>query len=301
MANRNRRQEVLADLTAKMIESLESGVAQPDGWTPPWHLASGTTNAATGRRYRGGNALVLSVAVALGGLTPPFATYRQWKALGGQIKKGERGHTILVPKPFTKIVDGEEVQRIYWGAATVFAASQQEGWTPPPAPEVSAGEVPAAALAWVEEFTARFDVRHVDSGEAFYMPASDHIQLPNPSGFYSYADYVATLAHESTHASGHPSRLNRFTTTDVPTRQERAREELVAELGSALVGNEVGIATGLRDSHRDYLASWLQILKDEPEALWQAATAAEAAADWVLGSESSKTDPVSNTAQPVPA
>lgn len=93
--------------------------------------------------------------------------------------------------------------------------------------------------------------------------------------------FYATLFHELTHWTGHPSRLGR----DLKNRfgdKGYAIEELVAELGSAFLAVDVGIATEPRPDHAAYVADWLKVVKADPRALPTAAAKASAAAEFVL-------------------
>jgi antirestriction protein ArdC len=85
--------------------------------------------------------------------------------------------------------------------------------------------------------------------------------------------------HELTHATGHASRLDRKLITSFGTR-DYAREELVAEMGSAFLCASLGILPTVR--HADYLASWLEVLRGDNRAIFRAASAASKAADWLL-------------------
>lgn len=276
---------VMADLTARFVADIEAGLADPAGWTFPIHrtgFLGGATNAATGKRYTGGNAWLL--AFCGGG---PWATYRQWQSLGAQVRKGETGTTILRPRMVkredTDRRTGETRERrvvVGFSTATVFAAAQVDGWTPPPAPAAPADPY-AVAAQWYDAISAAVPVVTIDTPEAFYVPATHTVHLPARAHFTSTERFYATAAHEYAHASGHASLLARDTLAE-RGRDNYAREELVAELAAAVTCHELGITADLRDSHRDYLASWLRALKNDPGELWRAAGAAQRAATWVL-------------------
>lgn len=91
--------------------------------------------------------------------------------------------------------------------------------------------------------------------------------------------WVLCRYRHNTHATGHPSRLARNLTTGFGTK-DYAREELVAEMGSAFLCAALGIVPTVR--HADYLASWLEVLREDNRAIFRAASAATKAADWLL-------------------
>lgn len=120
-----------------------------------------------------------------------------------------------------------------------------------------------------------------ENNEAFYRPITDTIYLPRRQNFENDAYYNATALHELAHATGHASRLNRDTLVDAG-RENYAREELVAEIASAFMGYHLGCDTSLvRDSHKAYVQSWIQDIKEKPEALGKAITEATKASNYM--------------------
>ncbi|MGL4285021.1 MAG: zincin-like metallopeptidase domain-containing protein, partial [Phreatobacter sp.] len=119
----------------------------------------------------------------------------------------------------------------------------------------------------------------VGGNRAFYVPAHDYVQVPPQPAFFEQINYYRTCLHELTHATGHASRLARNLTTGFGTK-DYAREELVAEMGSAFLCAALGIVPTVR--HADYLGSWLDVLREDNRAIFRAASAATKAADWLL-------------------
>ena len=116
-----------------------------------------------------------------------------------------------------------------------------------------------------------------------YTPARDIIQLPPFEAFRSAESYYATLAHELTHWTRHPSRLDRDFGQARPGDEGYAREELVAELGAAFLSADLELTPETRDDHAAYLESWLRILKSDKRALFQAAAHAQRAVNFLQG------------------
>ena len=121
-------------------------------------------------------------------------------------------------------------------------------------------------------------IRH-GGNQAFFAPSSDHIQMPLFESFRDAPSYYATLSHEATHWAGASHRLNRDLSRYHKDRSERAREELIAELGSCFLCADLGIAPELepRPDHASYLDSWLKVLSEDRRAIFQAAAHAQRA------------------------
>ena len=123
------------------------------------------------------------------------------------------------------------------------------------------------------------DVRH-GGDEAYYVLSDDYIQMPAFELFHDSQAYYTTLAHESVHWTRHASRLNR--TFRGSYQVPYANEELVAEIGSAFLSAELGIAPAIREDHADYIGAWLRILEDDNKAIFRAASHASKAVNWLL-------------------
>src|SRR5205807_2983147 len=111
----------------------------------------------------------------------------------------------------------------------------------------------------------------------------DAIQLPVPEAFRDAESYAATKAHELTHWTKHPSRLDRDFGGKRFGDTGYAREELVAELGAAFLCADLGITPEPREDHASYLAHWLQILREDKRAIFSAAADAQRAVDFLDG------------------
>ena len=104
--------------------------------------------------------------------------------------------------------------------------------------------------------------------------------------FVSFKDaecYCSTLAHEMTHWTKHPSRLDRDFGRRKFGDQGYAREELVAEIGAAFLSCDLGITPEPREDHAAYLDHWLKVLNDDKRAIFQAAAHAQRAIDFLHG------------------
>lgn len=277
-------EDISAQLAATMVAALEQGIADPDGWQAPWHGAEfwGAVNASTHKHYTGGNAFSLGLYEwAFDGVRGPWATYRQWQSIGGQVRKGEKGFVIAVPRPCKRTNDDGTVDEwVMFRTATVFHSNQQDGWERPAQAEPT-GEDCADADALIDRVSAEVDVRWTDEPRAFYSPSSDYVSLPARGMYADAAHYYSTCFHEFGHMTGHASRLDRAQ-SNVFGSKEYAKEELVAEFTAAILGAGFSIATGLADHNRDYLANWVSALHDDPKILWDASGQAAKAAKWLV-------------------
>ncbi|MGO6726395.1 ArdC family protein, partial [Rhizobium ruizarguesonis] len=125
-------------------------------------------------------------------------------------------------------------------------------------------------------------IRHGGSA-AYYAPHRDYIQMPCLDAFRDDASHVAVLSHEMTHWTGAARRLDRDLSRYAKDRSERAREELIAELGSAFLCADLGIVPELepRPDHASYLDSWLKVLHHDKRAIFSAAAHAQRAVDYL--------------------
>ena len=129
-------------------------------------------------------------------------------------------------------------------------------------------------------------IRNERQDRAFYRPSTDCIVLPMREQFPQIAEYYSTAFHEATHSTGHTSRLNRLNTSAFFGSEDYSKEELIAEMGSAILMNELGIETP--DTFRNsaaYIQGWLKALEDDSRLIVSAAGKAEKAVRLILNLE----------------
>jgi antirestriction protein ArdC len=141
---------------------------------------------------------------------------------------------------------------------------------------------PEGRAAELDSFFAGIpaNLRH-HGAEAYYEPTPDRVTMPPAHLFAGFDHYYATLAHELSHWTGHPSRLSRNLKNRFGT-SAYAAEELIAELSSAILGAELGLPVTHLDSHASYIEHWLKLLRDDDRAILTAAAKAEEAATLLL-------------------
>jgi antirestriction protein ArdC len=135
------------------------------------------------------------------------------------------------------------------------------------------------------------EIRH-GGNSAFYAISSDHVQLPPFESFKDPESYYATLLHELTHWTRHEKRLAREFGRKRWGDAGYATEELVAELGAAFLCADLAITPEPREDHAAYLASWLEVLKNDKRAIFTAAAHAQRAADFLRARQQSTTSSV---------
>ena len=263
-------------LTDSLIEALEN--VETGSWKMPWDCAEGglPVNIASGKAYRGVNVLQLWVA---GYGSSVWGTYKQWKAKGGQVQKGERGVTIVFYKPIEKVkADGTKDKFLLARAYTVFNIEQTDIEPVETTDEITD---PVAIDATADTYLASLGavVKH-GGGRAFYQPREDFIQLPQRDDFHDTAGYYSTSFHEHTHWTGNSKRVDRDLTGRFGD-ESYAFEELVAELGAAFLCHKTGVTKQPREDHAKYLKSWLKVLKNDEKAIFTASSKAQQAVDWM--------------------
>ncbi len=311
-------------ITDQIVEAIEAGLEK--GWEMPWHRTGGASlslafNAKSGHRYRGINVLLTRLAMIAGGWTNPgFVTFKQAKALGGSVRKGEKSTKVVLWKNFDRkatadealdssgnlrdgfirVGDGFRRKSFFLKTYSVFNVEQcdelPERLYSMNAPEektdfskLSEEERVAAAEELIAATGA--SIRH-GGDVAAYNIGTDSIRLPDFERFESPAAYYSTAFHELGHWTGAESRLDR-------TYGERfgdtayAREELVAELTSAFLCADFSFEG--RTQHPEYVANWLKVLKSDSKAIVVAAQRAQKAADFIVeGNGAAETAPSSS-------
>lgn len=298
------RANLYDEVTNRIVAELEAGRVP---WVQPWGRPNGQgfsaapglpRNALTSRNYSGVNVLILwGAVIECGYPSQSWLTFRQALEAGGNVRKGERGTTVVYADRFTPEADkerarltGDEARAVpFLKRFTVFNVAQCEGLRPglaagpAPLPERQIVPVAEAVIA-----ASGVDFR-IGGNRAFYVPAHDYVQVPPQPAFFEQINYYRTALHELTHSTGHASRLDRKILNPFGSK-DYAREELVAEMGSAFLCAALGIEPTVR--HADYLASWLEVLREDNRAIFCAASAASKAADWIMArhTEASESD-----------
>ena len=273
-------------VTEQVIKQLESGVAP---WRKPWHTLP-PANLVSKKPYRGINVFLLAFA---GYGSQYWLTYRQTQALGGNVRRGEHGSKIVFWKCKTReaeSADGEIEERksAFLRYYAVFNLEQTEGLKAllrlPPAFPIESAEEIVKGMPNPPAFE--------QDSRAAYIPSRDTVTLPSRTAFESQAEYYSTLFHELTHSTGHAKRLGREGIDKIQPfgSEDYSKEELVAEMCSAMLCGVAGIEQATISNSVAYLRSWINRLKADSRLVVSAARAAQEAADYIRG-ESPKDSP----------
>jgi antirestriction protein ArdC len=279
---------IYENVTRKIVQAIEKGAGT---FEMPWHaMVDRPLNALTENKYQGINTLQLWVASQLEGYELPYwASYKQWQKLGAQVRRGEKAQLVVYYENRTEETRDEKGQIVENSYAvcrtsTAFNVAQVDGWT---APVMNMSDK-TVSLEQAEALVKASGASIKQGGsEACYYPKGDYIQMPARKFFKDSATrsategYYGTLLHELTHWTGHPSRCNRDLKGRFGT-EAYAMEELVAELGSAFLCADLKLTQEVRPDHAQYVASWLQVLKSDPKAIFTAASKAAYAADFLI-------------------
>jgi antirestriction protein ArdC len=284
------RQDVYTRITDTIVASLEQGVRP---WMKPWSVGNTAGRIIrplrhNGQGYSGINILMLwASATEQGFVAPIWMTFKQAQELGAHVKKGEKGSLVVYANTITKTESddaGNEVERDipFMKGYTVFNVEQIEGlpqiYYTKPTPRHDG----PARIEHAEKFFTNTgaDIR-IRGDRAYYSHDGDYIAMPPIESFDTAESYYATLAHESIHRTKHPSRLDRDFGRKQWGDEGYAREELVAELGAAFLCADLELTPEVRDDHASYIASWLQVLKNDKRAIFSAASHAQKAVDFL--------------------
>jgi antirestriction protein ArdC len=288
------QQEIREKITNQIIDALKSGGIPP--WRRPWGTQAGAgfpVNFETKRRYSGVNPLLLQMAAQRHGFKSKYwATFKQWKNLGGTIQRrphhvppGEWGCSVVLFKPVVKTEvnrntgDEEEVTYSFLRTYTLFNLDQVEG------AHLDPYRVRGTPVDHFVDFepaeraiqATGADIRYGGDRAFYRMPSpgadGDFLQLPHKHQFSSQKEYYATAFHELAHWT--ERRLN--------WQASYAESELRAEIGACYALAELGVPqSDDLSNHTAYVQHWLEALRNNTLFIFKVSTAASKAVDFLL-------------------
>jgi antirestriction protein ArdC len=268
-------------VTDKIIAALDKGVKP---WVCPWQkstMGEGLPiNYETKKAYSGINVLLLWAAAYEAGFSSnQFLTYNQASHLGGQVRKGEKGTSLIFYTNWEKDNDKGEKDIIpMLKSFTVFNLGQIEGLDS----ESNIVDVNNSfdTVEQVEIFIKNTGAKIIEQGEkAFFSPSTDQIVLPTRERFSNSLDFYCTALHELTHWTGAKSRLDRIKGSRFGSA-DYAFEELIAELGASFLMAEFNLIGDVQ--HESYIASWLAALRNDKKWIFKASSAASKAHKFLM-------------------
>ena len=276
-------------VTDRIIEQMNAGIIP---WHQPWVGGAAMAISYTTRKaYSMLNQLLL-------GKPGEWLTWNQIQAKGGRVNPGAKSRFCVYCQPVQKeqldSETGEKVSDSYlllkW--YRVFHIDDTQGieslcTTVTPGDSLSPIEQAEQAIEGYlsRESSLRF-FNDQPSASAYYSPAKDEVVVPMLAQYTLAEEYYSTAFHELTHLTMHETRCNRQSESATTRFGDSAysREELVAEIGSAMLCNRIGIENekAFKNSAA-YIQSWLKTLKNDNRMIIWAAKKAEEAARYILG------------------
>lgn len=281
-------------ITDQILNQLEQGTVP---WRKPWNHTGNVEfdwpkNLASKRPYSGINVFMLSCSPFS---SPFWLTFKQAAALGGNIKKGEKGYPVIfwkIQKKSTRNANGEKeeltlpILRYY----TVFNIDQCENidlakipTCPAELEEIEFSPI-EAAQAIIDNMKHKPQINHYNNSDrACYSPTFDQIKMPAPEQFPQPEHYYSAIFHELSHSTGHSKRLNRkeITESSFYGSHDYSKEELVAEFSAAFLCGISGIEKNTLENSAAYIKGWSTKLRSNPKWAVHAAAAAQKSADMI--------------------
>ena len=235
----------------------------------------GAQNFKSHRHYRGINVLLLAMS---GYSSPYWGTPKQWIEAGADISGAKCTRIVFWNVKKIESYDSDQDKTVAFAKYyNVLNSEQVTGWEAPVFEHKDETEIVDKA----DSFFANLGVpTKIVSGRACYSISEDEISIPPRIEFNSTKTstatetYYSTLAHENVHATMHKSRCDR-------KMKVYAGEELVAEIGAAVLCGQLGVSSEMRDDHVSYIKGWLEALRNDKQFIFTAASKAQEAVDWM--------------------
>ena len=285
--------EIRQEITNKMIDALKQGKSP---WRRPWNMDPNCgfpRNIESKKLYRGVNPFLLEITALDNGFKSQWwATYKQWQGRGGQVRKGQKGTTVV----FWSVLevsdekDANKKKKIFFLKHYVlFNLDQVDGDSLDKYRPVKEGELIADGhINWepAEDIIKASNVVVKSGGNrAFYMRPTpdnsfpdhkdgDYIQMPHRRQFSEIRDYYDTIFHELTH----------WTEVRRKWNGAYAMGELIAEISSCFVSAQINVPQSeCIENHQQYVLGWIKEMENDPKWIFRAAAEANKVADMLLG------------------
>lgn len=277
-------------VTNRIINKLHDGVIP---WQKGWSgTSTGAYNYKTKRRYSLINQLMLNHSDG-------YLTFNQVNEMGGKVNKGAKHEFVVFWKimerddPEHKDADGNPLKitvpilryyNVFWIGDTNIQRTDIV--------DVIEHDPIAEAEDVISEYVKREDglrfINNHPSNDAYYSPLTDEVVVPMLSQFKYPEEYYSTVFHELTHSTGAKHRLNRLDINKAAAfgSEDYSKEELIAELGAAMLVNHCGIETDKSfNNSAGYIQGWLRALNDDQRLIVSASSKAEKAVNYILKGE----------------
>lgn len=290
--NYNLAREKLVEMYLKSLE--ENKIP----WEKMWKTSI-PENAVSHKKYRGINNLLLSIiAQERGYKSNQWCTFKQKQKQKWKFNQDAKGHGVYIEyfdmynfkekktydyNEYQKIIqeDPEKVKdfRTLRRVSKVFNGDLIDGLA-------NKKEVPEKEIIsneYIDNIVNNFGVKIKEGGEqAYYDIENDLVVTPEAKNFKNDYAYYSTKLHELAHSTSHPTRLNRNINNDFGSI-EYAKEELRAEISSSFFMQKLNLEFDENHlkNHKAYIQSWIQIIKDKPQELFNAISDADKIVDYM--------------------
>lgn len=260
-------------VTQKIIKKLEEGTVP---WRKPWNNYQ-AVNWQSQRPYRGINTMLLEQG--------EYATFKQISEADGKVKKGQKASLVVfwkwVVKEDKETEEKEEFPLLRY--YNVFEINSQCEGLQSKRKEQEFQHNPIEEAEKIKEGYRDSPPISFGPGRAFYRPSTDIISIPPLKDYEKPEEYYSTMFHEMVHSTGHVKRLKRTGITELNSfgSEPYSKEELIAEMGAAMLCGITGIDNSTLDNSASYIASWLNKLKEDSRLVVIAAAQAQKAADYI--------------------
>lgn len=287
------------ELVKLYIDSLEEGEIP---WRKRWN-SSLNVNGYSMQEYKGINQLMLNYMSYKNKYNDNrWYTYLQIKENNWKLKdsKGKgvpiefwsvydyKNKLRLNFNEYQKIIiehpELKDNYKLFCNISYVFNADLIEG-----VPKLECKNNSIISSKKIESIISNINVKYEEhDNNAYYIPKDDKIVLPKKEFFVDEYSYYATQLHEICHSTGHSTRLNR--NLQNKNKEDYAREELIAEISSSFLMQKMNIDVTAEhiDNHKSYINSWIKILKDKPQELFNAINESNKVYEYVLDKEKNR-------------
>lgn len=263
----SKAQEQLKAVIERLIKKIETTEGK---WIKPFN-SSFPMNYKTKTIYAGINIFNLwIIAEEQQYKTNNWATYKQIKEMGGNIKKGETATEVFFYKQIKINEINEETQEVK--DKTILVLKTYNVFNLDQTTIKAENIIVNTNISEIDDFIAKSGVEIRNSiDKAFYHPTLNYIGMPSINNFKSTELYYATLFHELAHSTGTP--LKRDFSGRINGSEEEiksyAREELIAETTRSFLQVKFGLdTTEMEEQNAIYLKSWLVPLKNDTKMIW---------------------------------
>ncbi|MEQ9040248.1 MAG: zincin-like metallopeptidase domain-containing protein [Silicimonas sp.] len=296
------RFDVAASITDELIGIIDRGVLP---WRKPWQVGgSSVPLRQNGEPYQGINNFLLTMRTMMAGYTSPYwMTLRQANELDAKVVKGSKSSVVVYygtaergrDKDALDETETDDPKAIpFMKSYRVFNADQIEGLDARfhPEPPEAQKYPERAPIPHMQAFFEAIGATVSFSGrEACYVPTLDKIYMPPIELFEDPRNFYAVWGHELGHWTKPHHRLNRSYGDARFGNTAYAREEIVAELCTAFLGQKLGFSAHTLELNAAYLDNWVRVLRSDKRAIFKHAADAQRACDYlVAASEAGQTE-----------